>query len=132
MPVLHQRMCTFMAALWILGKIWRCSNQNIEMSCKNKLKLTKLKGLCLNSTDKLAKEWLTYVNSYSETLNSSGRDVISDYEILLSILNAFTVSTEDYYRKCYNVNDAKGLQILYHDCSIILRLEVVNRKYWLI
>ena len=47
-------------------------------------------------------------------------------------MGAFTVRTEEYYPKRYNVNDAKGLQIVYHDCSIILRLEVENRKYWLI
>ena len=40
------------------------------------------------------------------------RDIISDYEFLFSILNAFTVGTEEYYPKCYNVNDVKGLQIL--------------------
>ena len=29
-----------------------------------------------------------------------------------------------------NVNDAKGLQILYHYCNIILHLEVADHKYW--
>ena len=62
----------------------------------------------------------------------SGRDIISDYEFLLSILNAFTVGTEEYYPECYNVNNAKVLQVLSHDRSMILRLEVANHKYWLI
>ena len=29
----------------------------------------------------------------------------------LLIMNAFTVGNEEYYPKCNNVNDAKGLQI---------------------
>ena len=33
----------------------------------------------------------------------SGRDTISDYEVLLEILNAFTDDTETYYPKCNNV-----------------------------
>ena len=65
-----------------------------------------------------------YINSNSETLKFQWRG----YEFLLSILNAFTVGTEEYYPKCYNVNDAKGLEILYYDCSIILCLEVANHK----
>ena len=37
----------------LVSEIWQniCSNQNIETSCKSKLKLTKRKELCLNSTD---------------------------------------------------------------------------------
>ena len=62
--------------------------------------------------------------------NFSGRDNISDYEFLLSVLRAFTVATEVYYPKCNNVNDAKGLHILYLYCNIILGLEVTNYKYW--
>ena len=64
--------------------------------------------------------------------NFRERDVTSDYDFLLTILNGFTVGTEEYHPKCYNVNDAKGIQTLYHDCSIILRVEVANHKYWLI
>ena len=56
---------------------------------------------------------------------------MSDYEFLLLILNAFTVGNGEYYPKCYKVNDEKSLQILYHDCSIILRLEAANHRYWL-
>ena len=58
--------------------------------------------------------------------------MISDYEFLLSILSAFIVGTEKYYPKCNNVNDAKGLQILSHYCSIILRVEVASHKYGLV
>ena len=64
--------------------------------------------------------------------NFRERDITSDYDFLLTILNGFTVGTEEYNPKCYNVNDAKGIQTLYHDCSIILRVEVANHKYWLI
>ena len=41
-----------------------------------------------------------YVNNNSKILKFQWRDVISDYEFLLSILNAFTVGTEEYYPKC--------------------------------
>ena len=72
-------------------------------------------------------------NQIQKLWNFSGRDIISDYEYLLSNVNAFTVNTGKYYSNCNNVNDAKGLQILYHYCSsIILRLEVTSHKYWLI
>ena len=56
------------------------------------------------------------VNGNPKTLKFQQKDV--------SILDAFTVSTEEYYPNCYNVNDAKDLQILYYDCKIILPLEV--------
>ena len=95
-----------------------------------KPKLTKIKEQC--STEKLAKERLMYVSSNSEAFKFQQRDIISDCEFLLSILNAFTVSTKEYYSKCCNVNDAKCLQNLNHDWGVILRLGVANDKYWLI
>ena len=73
-----------------------------------------------------------YIASTLKLWNFSEGDIISDYEFLFLILNAFTVGTEEYNPESYKVNDAKGLQILYHDCSIILHLEVANQKYWLI
>ena len=57
----------------------------------------------VNSTEKLAKE--TPIQKF---WNLSGRNIISDYEFLPSILNTFTVGTERYYSKYYNVNDAEG------------------------
>ena len=42
-----------------------------------------------------------HVNSNSTNLKFQWRDIISDYEILLSILSAFTVGTEEYYPKYY-------------------------------
>ena len=65
----------------------------------------------------------------SKTLKFQQRYIISDYEFLLSFPNAFTVEPEEYYPKYYNVNDEISLQILYHDCSIILSLEVAIHKY---
>ena len=65
LPVFDQITCTFKTGLYILGKVLRLSSQNIKTWCKNKLKFTKLKGLCLNTTDKLAKEWWVYVSSNS-------------------------------------------------------------------
>ena len=84
--------------------------------------VNKLKYLCLNSLEKLG----NVRKSNSKTLKFQWRDIISDYEFLLSFLSAFTDGTEQYYPNCYHVNDVKGLQILYHDCTIILRLEVTN------
>ena len=91
------------------------SNQNIE-TCKNKLKLTKRKALC-------SKKYVNVHKSSSKT---------SNFQFLLSILNAFTAVTKEYYPECYKIINAKGLQVLSHDCSMILRLEVANHKYWLI
>ena len=73
-----------------------------------------------------------YVNSNSKTLKFQRRDVISEYDFLLSILNAFLLELKSITQKCDNVNDTKGVEILYHDCSILLRLEVPNQKYRLI
>ena len=73
-----------------------------------------------------------FVNSNSKALKFTRKRYHFSYEFLLSVLNAFTVGTEEYYPKCNNVNDAEGLQILYHSCNIILHLEVANHKYWLI
>ena len=73
-----------------------------------------------------------YVSSNSEAFKFQQRDIISDCEFLLPILNAFTVSTKEYYSKCRNVNDAKCLQNLNHDWGVILSLGVANDKYWLI
>ena len=44
-------------------------------------------------------------------INFRARDIFSDYELLLSILNAFTVDTKEYCTRCNSVNNAKGLQI---------------------
>ena len=54
MPVLHHGRCTFKTDLLSLSKYKDklpdvpVSNQNIEWSCKNKLKLAKLKNLFFN------------------------------------------------------------------------------------
>ena len=87
---------------------------------QNQTQVNKLKDLCFK------KGWM-YVIAILKLWNFSGRDIISDYEFLLSTLHAFTVGT-----KCYKMNDTKNLQILYHNCNIALRLEVANHKYCLI
>ena len=63
------------------------SNQNVETSCKDKLKLAKLKDLCFKA------RWM-YITAILKLKNFSGRDIISDNEFLLSILDAFTVGHE--------------------------------------
>ena len=134
------QFCTKLSASSrLVSQVWaKCKNevldvsgfkQNIETSYKSKLKL-KMKDK--DFKDLHFKKRLMYIISIQKLWNFSGRDIISDYEILLSILNAFTVGTEEYETKCYKVNDEKALQILYHDCSKILLLEDANHKYWLI
>ena len=101
-----------------------CS-QNVETSCKNKLKLTKLKNLFFK------KKMIVY-NSNSKTLKFQWKRYCFSLWAFSLILNAFTVGTGEYYQKCYKVNDAKDLKILYQDWNIILRLQVPIHKYWLI
>ena len=67
LQVLHQSTCTFKAGLWSLGKTLKMFQPNFEPRCKNKLKLIK-KGLCLNSTEKLAKKRLMYVKNNLKVL----------------------------------------------------------------
>ena len=71
------------------------SNQNA------KLKLIELKALFFKSTEQLAK--MNVCNSNTKLWNFNGGDIILDYEFLLPILNASTVSTDGYYSKCYKV-----------------------------
>ena len=58
---------------------------------------------------------------------SAEKNIISDYVLLLSVLNVFTVGIEEYYPNCNNLNDAKSLQVLYHYWNITLRLQVANQ-----
>ena len=86
------------------------SNQSVETSCKNKLKLKELKDFCFKSKEKLATEKWMYETAIPKFWNFSGGNIISDYEFLFPILNAFTDGMEDYYARCYKANDANGLQ----------------------
>ena len=51
-------------------------------------------------------------------LEFSAENIISDYEVLLRLVNTFTIDTDEYYPMCYKVNDAEDLKNLY----FILRL----------
>ena len=44
------------------------------------------------------------------------KDISSDYEFLLPILNPFTVGTEEYHPRCYKLNDGKAFKNPYHNC----------------
>ena len=95
---------------------------------KEQTQVNKLEYLCLNSTDKLAKEWFMYGNKNSKRFEiSAEKNIISDYVLLLSVLNVFTVGIEEYYPNCNNLNDAKSLQVLCHYWNITLRLQVANQ-----
>ena len=62
-------------------------------------------------------------NSNSNTLKLQRK--ISFQVESFPVLNAFTPGTEEYYPRCYKVNDVKHLQ------KIILCLEAANHAYWL-
>ena len=115
-PTLHQSTCTFKVGFSSMGKYkdevpdMSGSNQSVETSCKNKLKLKELKDFCFKSKEKLATEKWMYETAIPKFWNFSGGNIISDYEFLFPILNAFTDGMEDYYARCYKANDANGLQ----------------------
>ena len=46
----------------------------------------------------------------SKTLESQTEETSFQIMRLLSVLNAFTISPEEYYPKHYKANDAKGFQ----------------------
>ena len=73
-----------------------------------------------------------YTNSISKALKFQWKRHHFRSLFLLSVLNAFIVGTKEYFPKCNNVNNAKGLQIVCDYCNTNLRLEVTNQKYWLI
>ena len=102
------------------------SNQNINTSCKNILKLTKLKDL-------FQKKKMNVHNSNSRpSVEISMEEISFQIEFFLLILHAFTVGTEEYYPKCYRVNDAKGLQIavpLYASRLQIINIGQFNRGF---
>ena len=77
------------------------SHQNIGTSCNSKLKLTKFKDLFIKITENLLKyEWM-YVSTYQ----------MSNYDILIPVLNTFTFETEEYcLDDNYMVNDAKAMR----------------------
>ena len=86
------RFCTKVLVPWrLISQVWsKCkvevldasgSNQSIETSCKNKFKL--LKVLCFKKKDECQ------ITAFLKLWNFSGRDIISDYKFLLSILNVF-------------------------------------------
>ena len=52
--------------------------------------------------------------------------ITSGYGLLLQLVNTFTIDTEEYYPRCYNVNDAKAFKIL---ITIILRFVLTNHMY---
>ena len=68
--------------------------------------VNKLKDLCFK------KRWI-HITVIVKLWNYSERDIISDHEFLLSILNAFTDGTEEHYLKYYKVNNVEDLQNLY-------------------
>ena len=97
MPVSHQSMCTFKVLK--LGK-----------NCK----LFQEEQTQVNKKIFMFEQYRQISQRMMNLCKSNLGDIISDYEFLLSILNAFTVGIEEHYTRCNNVNDAKGPQILYH------------------
>ena len=102
--------------------------RNIRVWCNFKFKLPKIKDLCIKSTEKvLQDEWMYAVNtSIVKLWNFSSRFQLN-YEILLPVLNTFTVDTEEYSLEVnYKVNDGKGLKTLYHHSSFMWCVEITK------
>ena len=70
------------------------SNQNIETSCKSRLKLCVLKHLYVN------------IQMYIICITQQFQNF--DYDFLLSISNTYTVTTKEYYSRRYKINDLKA------------------------
>ena len=61
------------------------------------------------------------------------KDIISDYGFLLRLVNTITINIDEYYPRCYKVNDAKTFKNFI--ASIILRFVLTNYMYiadWLV
>ena len=86
------------------------SNQNVETTSSSKLEFTELKDLFIK---RMQKEF-------------SAEGITSGYGLLLQLVNTFTIDTEEYYPRCYKVNDAKTFKIL---ITIILRFVLTNHMY---
>ena len=71
-------------------------------------------------------------NNSRPSVEISMEEISFQIEFFLLILHAFTVGTEEYYPKCYRVNDAKGLQIavpLYASRLQIINIGQFNRGF---
>ena len=52
-----------------------------------------------------------YVPSW-QIFEFSAEDITSGYGFLLRLVNTFNIDTDEYYLKCYKVNDAKTFYII--------------------
>ena len=71
-------------------------NQNLETTCNSKLKFTEL-----------VKDELPMYAANIAILKLSAEDITLDYGFLLRLVNTFTIDTDEYYSRCYKVNDTK-------------------------
>ena len=69
------------------------SNQNIQPSCKTKLKLTELKRFIFQKYRKTSQDECSYVTAILTVWN------FSRFWVLLQVLSAFTVGTEEYCQR---------------------------------
>ena len=91
MEVMHQSICISKANHSFL-KIY----QKAGVSCNYKLKWPKFKDLCIKSTEKeLQDEWMYVGNTLIVKRWNFSRRFKLDYDILLPVLNASTVDTEE-------------------------------------
>ena len=106
------------------------AKQETGTSFQCKLKITELKDMYLKSAEKLANDecYPVGVTQQFQSFEILVEDINLDYEFFLPVVNSFAGDTEKFYPKCYKVcSEAKGLKNLDHDCSMILRFEVVNQ-----
>ena len=87
-------------------------------------------GMYVKSAEKLAKDECYPVGVTQQFISFEilVEDIILDYDFFLSIVTSFAGDNEKFYLKCYKVcSEANDLQILDHNCSMILWFEVVNQ-----
>ena len=98
-------------------------NQNLETTCNSKLKFTEL-----------VKDELPMYAANIAILKLSAEDITLDYGFLLRLVNTFTIDTDEYYPRCYKVNDAKTCKNLlasfYALCSQIICILQIGSFNW--
>ena len=111
----------------LVSEVWaKCKDVPSEI-LKTRCKLTKKrkkkeKIFVLEQYRQTSQKMMGVRKKQFKSFEVSAEDIgfISDCRFLLLFMNAFILGTEEYYTRCSNVNDAKGLQTLYNHCNIIL------------
>ena len=123
-PVLHQSLFIFKAGLLSLKVMARQKKKKkylcqipIKILKQHEFKFTEVKDLFIKRVQRNQSK-MNYVCICSsltqqfQNFEFSTEDITSDYGFLLRLVKTFTVDTEEYYPRCYKVNDAKTFKNL--------------------